>query len=229
MRLRFPTHDYGLRHGRGYQDLKYQFHRHLIDRMEEDKVRLDDWDKVAVARYVREEVGRYSAERQLALASADLDELTHEVVNELAGFGPLEGALADEQVSDIMVNGARHIFIERGGVLQEADLRFIDDAHVLRVIRRVLAPLGRRLDEANPMVDARLPDGSRINAIIPPPGLGRTVPVGAQVPQRPLARRRPPGLRDAQRTDARIPPTRRAGARQHPGERWHGLGQDTRS
>jgi Flp pilus assembly protein, ATPase CpaF len=168
MDIKWPGLDYSLKHTESYQDLKYSLHRQIIDRLEEDKVWLDEWERERIARYVREHVTHYAAERQLAVTSYDLDGLTEEVVDELIGFGPLQSLLADDQVNDIMVNGARHIFVERGGVLNHTDLRFIDDDHVLRVIRRIVAPLGRRLDESNPMVDARLPDGSRINAIIPP-------------------------------------------------------------
>src|SRR5690606_16438934 len=80
----------------------------------------------------------------------------------------LEELIRDDRINDILVNGAGPIYVERGGILNRTDLRFIDDEHVLRVIRRILAPLGRRIDESSPMVDARLPDGSRVNAIIPP-------------------------------------------------------------
>src|SRR5699024_11299142 len=94
--------------------------------------------------------------------------LVRDMIHEVAGFGPLEPLLADERINDILVNGPDSVFIEVQGVIQKAKIRFIDDDHVVRVIRRILAPLGRRLDEASPMVDARLPDGSRVNAIIPP-------------------------------------------------------------
>lgn len=87
---------------------------------------------------------------------------------ELLGFGPIEDLLADDSVSEIMVNGAKSIWVERDGRLFETDLTFIDDDHVRRIIDRIISPLGRRCDESNPMVDARLPDGSRVNVIIPP-------------------------------------------------------------
>ncbi|MGR9107272.1 MAG: CpaF family protein [Gammaproteobacteria bacterium] len=167
MNLHFG-HDYSLKNSESYQDLKYLLHRHLIDRIEDDKAPLADWNHDQTLRYVRERVSRYAADQKLAVTSYDLEDLTEEMVNELTGFGPLQGMLADDHISDIMVNGSRHIFVERNGQVSETDLRFIDDDHVLRVIRRIIAPLGRRIDESNPMVDARLPDGSRINAIIPP-------------------------------------------------------------
>ncbi|MGH8550456.1 MAG: CpaF family protein [Methylococcales bacterium] len=168
MNLKYFGQDYSLKHSENYQDLKYLLHRHLIDRIDEDKIPLADWTHEQILRYVRDQVTRYAANQQLAVTSYDLDDLTEEMVHEITGYGPLQGLLKDEHINDIMVNGARHIFVERNGQVSETDLRFIDDDHVLRVIRRIIAPLGRRLDESTPMVDARLPDGSRINAIIPP-------------------------------------------------------------
>jgi pilus assembly protein CpaF len=95
-------------------------------------------------------------------------QLFQQIVAEQFGYGPLEEFLADESINEIMVNGAGNIFIERGGALVETDRRFDDDHHVLRVIDRMLHPIGRRVDSDHPMVDARLPDGSRVNVIIPP-------------------------------------------------------------
>ena len=168
MGLKYPQYDYSLKHTETYQDLKYVLHRYLIDRVEEDNIPLNEWTPEQIQCYIYDHVSRYAGQRQLAVTSYDLDDLTEEMINELTGYGPLQSLLADDQISDIMVNGAQHIFLERNGKVQQADLRFIDDDHVLRVIRRIIAPLGRRLDESSPMVDARLPDGSRVNAIIPP-------------------------------------------------------------
>lgn len=164
----YSSNEYSLRASDNYQELKYLLHRFLIDCIEEDNVPLNEWNEEQIQRYVYDQVSRYSIQRQLAVTSYDLEELTEDMINELTGYGPLQSLLADDQVNDIMVNGAENIFVERNGKLQQANLRFIDDAHVLRVIRRIIAPLGRRLDESSPMVDARLPDGSRVNAIIPP-------------------------------------------------------------
>jgi pilus assembly protein CpaF len=98
--------------------------------------------------------------------------------SELLGLGPLEELLADESVSEIMVNGPQLIYVERQGKLQETELRFADEDHVRRIIDRIISPLGRRCDESTPMVDARLPDGSRVNAIIPPLALnGSTITI----------------------------------------------------
>ncbi|MGH8552185.1 MAG: CpaF family protein [Methylococcales bacterium] len=168
MNVKYFSQDFSLKQTETYQDLKYLLHRFLIDRIEEEKVPIADWTEEKALGYVKDHVSRYASSRQLAVSSYDLDNLSEEMVSELTGYGPLQALLNDEGVNDIMVNGSRHIFVERGGRVQETDLRFIDDDHVLRVVRRIIAPLGRRLDESNPMVDARLQDGSRVNAIIPP-------------------------------------------------------------
>ncbi|GBL53242.1 tadA ATPase [Pseudomonas citronellolis] len=158
-------------HEQEMQLLKMRLHRYIIDEIDEDGVNLLEGARPAVAQYVAEKVGEYAARRQLAISRYELDRLAEEVVDELTGFGPLEVLLRDPDISEILVNGPDRVFIEQRGRLYQSDLRFIDDRHVYRVIQRILAPLGRRLDESSPMVDARLPDGSRVNAIIPPVAL----------------------------------------------------------
>lgn len=159
------------RYDQDLQALKMRLHRYIIDEIDEDGMNLLEGARPAVAQYVSEKVNEYAARRQLAISRYELDRLAEEVVDELTGFGPLEILLRDPNISEILVNGPDRVFVEHGGRLYQSDLRFIDDHHVLRVIQRILAPLGRRLDESSPMVDARLPDGSRVNAIIPPVAL----------------------------------------------------------
>jgi pilus assembly protein CpaF len=108
-----------------------------------------------------------TASRQ-TLTARMRQQVLSEVFNEVRGFGPLQTLLDDEDVTEVMVNGPKVVFVERKGKLDEANKHFLNDAHVMRIIDKVIAPLGRRLDESMPMVDARLPDGSRVNAIIPP-------------------------------------------------------------
>ncbi len=96
------------------------------------------------------------------------EEIIAAVVDEIAGYGPIDPLVRDPQISEIMVNAPDLVYFERDGRLYESPLQFRDAAHVMRVVERILAPLGRRIDEASPMVDARLPDGSRVNVIIPP-------------------------------------------------------------
>ncbi len=107
-------------------------------------------------------------EESKPLSRAEKNRLYEQIVAEILGFGPLEELLNDESVSEIMVNGARNVYVERNGKLHKAPVSFESDEHLMRIIERIVAPLGRRIDESSPYVDARLPDGSRVNAVIPP-------------------------------------------------------------
>ncbi len=104
----------------------------------------------------------------LPLPRMERTRLLEAVIADVLAFGPIEPLLRDPTVSEIMINGPFQVWVERGGMLSRTDVRFEDDEHVRRIIDRIIAPLGRRCDEASPMVDARLPDGSRVNAVIPP-------------------------------------------------------------
>lgn len=151
-----------------YQQLKKSVHTYLIERLDEEGVEVEKATRESIQGFVQTSVSQYIANHRIPLATSDQNMLARETVDEIIGFGPLEPLLADEQINDILVNGAKVVFVEIAGVLQKVQTRFIDDDHVVRIIRRILAPLGRRLDESSPMVDARLPDGSRVNAIVPP-------------------------------------------------------------
>lgn len=151
-----------------YQQLKRQVHAYLVERLDEEGVEVERTEKSKLDAFVQVNVAQYINTHRIPLAASDQSMLARETMDEIVGYGPLEPLLADGQINDILVNGPRSVFVEVAGVLQKAHTRFIDDEHVMRIIRRVLAPLGRRLDESSPMVDARLPDGSRVNAIIPP-------------------------------------------------------------
>lgn len=124
---------------------------------------------------------RFLATCQVAgvnLSPADLQALEGEVLDELLGLGPLEPFLRDPSITEVMVNGCSKIFVEQKGRVVETDMRFDDDAHVMRIIDRIIRPLGRHVDRKSPMVDARLPDGSRVNAIIPPSAIdGPTITI----------------------------------------------------
>ncbi|HZJ92378.1 MAG TPA: CpaF family protein [Thiopseudomonas sp.] len=162
----------GFSHATGVdKDLKALLHRFIIDALEEDRDNLLDGPRVQLSHFVSDKVHDYTRRRQMAISRYEVDRLTEELVDELTGFGPLEVLLRDDSVSEILVNGPHNIFVERHGILHHSELRFMDDNHLLRVIQRILAPMGRRLDESSPMVDARMPDGSRINAVIPPVAL----------------------------------------------------------
>ncbi len=149
-------------------DLKAALHRYIIDELEHEEESPLEGPRSVLAGFVNARIQNYIKRRKLAVSRYEIDHLGEELVDELVGFGPLQALLDDDTVTEILANGAHNIFIERDGVLHRSDLRFIDDKHLQRVIQRILAPLGRRLDESSPMVDARTPDGSRVNAVIPP-------------------------------------------------------------
>ncbi|WP_043769068.1 CpaF family protein [Algiphilus aromaticivorans] len=151
-----------------YQDLKAKLHRHLIQLIEERDIDFDSWSTERIERFVTEQVRRYVVEQRLPVNARETEWLARDAHDELVGYGPLQELVDDDSVNDIVVNGPARVFVERDGVLESVPIRFANDRHVLRVIQRILAPLGRRVDESTPMVDARLPDGSRVNAIIPP-------------------------------------------------------------
>ena len=156
-------------HGHAEHDsLKRVLHRYIIEAIEETGKNLLEDARPALAHFVTDKVAEYVSRLHLAISRYEMERLAEEIVDELTGFGPLEVLLRDPAVTEILVNGPHRVFIERDGILHLSELRFIDDHHVERVMQRILAPLGRRLDESSPMVDARMPDGSRVNAIIPP-------------------------------------------------------------
>jgi len=146
--------------------LKRRIHAQLV--AESDAARLSRLPRPALAEQVAALVVRLLAEEGLALTGRQRDALVLAVVHELTGLGPLEPLLEDATVSEIMVNGPGNVYVERRGRLTRTEVVFDDDAHLRRIIERILAPLGRRADEASPLCDGRLADGSRINVILPP-------------------------------------------------------------
>ena len=151
-----------------YQSLKSALHRHLIDLIDERNLDIDAMSYAQVRQLCLEQVRRYVVDHKLPVNQREVEILSTDARHELIGYGPIQDLVDDDDIDDIVVNGPGQVFVERAGRLEEVALRFMDDAHVVRVIQRILAPLGRRVDESTPMVDARLPDGSRVNAIIPP-------------------------------------------------------------
>jgi pilus assembly protein CpaF len=146
--------------------MKSRLHRALINRMDLTKLNTLTPDQVHA------EVSRLAesvlAQEAMPLSASERDRLVNDVQHELFGLGPLEPLLADPTISDILVNSFRKIYIERRGKLEVTNVAFKDDEHLMRVIERIVSSVGRRIDESSPMVDARLKDGSRVNAIIPP-------------------------------------------------------------
>jgi pilus assembly protein CpaF len=149
-----------------YQEMKARLHRALINRMDLTKVNELAPDQL-YAEVSRMAEGVLNAE-SMPLSTIERERLVNEVRHELFGLGPLEPLLADSTISDILVNSHKRIYIERRGKLEPTNVAFRDDEHLMRVIERIVSSVGRRIDESSPMVDARLADGSRVNAIIPP-------------------------------------------------------------
>ncbi|KPF74986.1 type II secretion system protein E [alpha proteobacterium AAP81b] len=149
-----------------YTDLKVQMHQKLIERI--NLSALDGMSREQVGREIGDIVAEMLKEVNHALNLGERRQLVEDILDELLGLGPLEPLLKDPTISDIMVNSASMVFVERRGKIEEVGTRFANDAHLLRIIGKIVSGVGRRVDESSPMVDARLPDGSRINAIIPP-------------------------------------------------------------
>jgi pilus assembly protein CpaF len=148
------------------QDLRLRIHRKLIDTLDLTKLSNLEMERVRVEiRRILEDMVMAEA---IPLSRADRDRLVMEVQHEVFGLGPLETLMKDPEVSDILVNSANSVYVERYGKLEKTDVRFRDDAHLMQIIERIVTRVGRRVDESSPMVDARLADGSRVNAIIPP-------------------------------------------------------------
>jgi len=148
------------------QELKGRIHRKLVDRL--DLTRMETEDKETTREQVKVLVGELADEEEAILNYNDRQRLVCEVIDEVFGLGPLEVLLKDPTVTDILINGPRRIYVERGGRLHQTDVQFKDHAHLLHIIDKIVSAGGRRCDEVSPMVDARLPDGSRVNAVIPP-------------------------------------------------------------
>lgn len=149
-----------------FQSLKLVVHNRLFETL--DVTRLESLDSAVAQAKVGQAISRILDEEGSLLTDEDRNRLIDEVKNELLGLGPLEPLLWDDSISDILVNGSKQVYIERYGKLHPTTIRFQDDQHLMLVIDRIVSQVGRRVDEASPMVDARLRDGSRVNAIIPP-------------------------------------------------------------
>jgi pilus assembly protein CpaF len=153
---------------KAYQELKTRIHRKLIDKLDLSQIgAVPEQQLRAEVRRIVEELLNSEAD-ELPVAGVNRERLLAEIQHETFGLGPLEPLLADPTVSDILVNGHKQVYVERFGKLERTDTVFKDDDHLLHIIDRIVSQVGRRVDESSPMVDARLPDGSRVNAVIPP-------------------------------------------------------------
>ena len=151
---------------RVYQELKTGIHRDLQNKVDLEKVATvrDERTRLQVFAVVQELVSNLKT----PLSGRERERLSLEVLDEVFGLGPLEPLLQDPSITDIMVNGSKEVYVERGGMLEETNIMFKDDAHLMHIIDKIVSAIGRRVDESSPMVDARLADGSRVNVIIPP-------------------------------------------------------------
>src|SRR5687767_9952925 len=149
-----------------YLELRANVHRKLLNRLNLEALALTDRSRAESE--IRALLGQLLSEEGTPLSLSERDTLFVEVLDDVFGLGPLEPLLRDPAVSDILVNTYQNVFVERNGVLERVVASFQDDKHLLRVIDRIVSAVGRRIDDSSPMVDARLADGSRVNAIIPP-------------------------------------------------------------
>jgi pilus assembly protein CpaF len=149
-----------------YNELKSRVHYRLLDLL--DLARLASVDDAQLFQDIKRGIEIILGEENIALSLAEKERLARDIRDELLGYGPLEPLLNDSTISDILVNGYNSIYVERKGKLQRVSVRFKDNAHLLKIIEKIASGVGRRVDESCPMVDARLPDGSRVNAIISP-------------------------------------------------------------
>src|ERR1700676_1934097 len=152
--------------GKSFEELKRLIHSKLVDKL--DLSRVSDLAGDTLRREIRLVVERLCDTENPLLNRMERERLIDEVLDETFGFGPLEMLLKDPTISDILVNGPHKIYVERRGKLEKTEVKFRDNDHLLQIIDRIVSKVGRRVDETSPMVDARLPDGSRVNAIIPP-------------------------------------------------------------
>src|SRR5205085_6275648 len=163
---RGSTQGLGQQGSKSFEELKKHIHSKLVEKL--DFTRVKDLNSDALRRDIRRVVEHLCDTENPLLNRMERERLIDEILDETLGFGPLEALLKDPTISDIMINGPFTIFVERRGRIEKSDVKFRDNEHLLQIIDRIVSKVGRRVDETSPMVDARLPDGSRVNAIIPP-------------------------------------------------------------
>lgn len=159
-----------------FQQLKTRLHRQMVDAIDMSKAgQLPERD---LRLQLRALASHLCSQQSVNLSADDREGMVREIMDEIYGFGPIESLMQDTDVSDVLINGCDSVFIERNGMLERTDIRFANDEHLLHFIQRLVGRAGRRIDEVSPMVDAKLPDGSRLNAVIPPLALrGPTVSI----------------------------------------------------
>jgi pilus assembly protein CpaF len=166
--LTFQECSPGFEGSREYISIKTKAHEHLLGCVEKVGMEFSQWGEQRIKSFVETEIERFVQQQRLPINAHESQQIAHDLFKEINGLGPLDDLMSDHSVEDILINGHKQVFVSRHGVMQPQVLHFADDAHLLRIIQRVIAPLGRRLDESTPMVDARLSGGGRLNAVIPP-------------------------------------------------------------
>ena len=152
--------------GQSYQEIKFAVHKKMLDRLNMEAMASLPAERLRLE--IRPAVATLVNEETAPLSLIEKERLIEEVLDEVFGLGPIEPLLSDPTVSDILVTTHAMVYVERRGRLERTNIQFKDDAHLLRIIERIVSRVGRRIDDSSPMVDARLPDGSRVNAVIPP-------------------------------------------------------------
>jgi len=166
-----PAGSGGSRRDPVIDELRQKIHHHLIDELGPilyDK-RLSEDD---LRRRVHEQLHAALAQERAPLSAADKAQLIQDVSDDILGYGPIDRLLKDEEVTEVMVNGPGSVYVERFGKIEKTDATFVDEQHLRRIIDKIVGQVGRRIDEATPLCDARLPDGSRVNAVIHPLAIG---------------------------------------------------------
>ena len=154
-----------------YQELKLAIHRRIVDEMSEAEQQFltsNNHTRAEVEELITTYCQRVLDDNPMSVPRGERARIVADICDEILGLGPIEPLLKDETITEVMINGPKKIFVERKGKLQLTNVQFHDDAHLMTIIERIVAPLGRRIDESSPLVDARLADGSRVNAIVPP-------------------------------------------------------------
>ena len=173
-----------------YNELKLEVQNRLLEKLDTEQLRRIE-DEEAKKDFIRDAIEKVlitiGSERELSYSSVHHKRLVQEVLNEVIGLGPIEDLIQDDEVTEIMVNGPTQIYVERGGRLTLSDKEFRDDEHVMQIIDKIVAPLGRRCDESYPTVDARLKDGSRVNCVIPPLALNGPIITIRKFSKKPLS------------------------------------------
>ena len=154
-----------------YQELKLAIHRRIVDEMSDQEQQFlasNNHTRAEVEELISSYCQRVLDDNPMNVPRGERARIVADICDEILGLGPIEPLLKDDSITEVMINGPKKIFVERKGKLQLTNVQFHDDAHLMTIIERIVSPLGRRIDESSPLVDARLADGSRVNAIVPP-------------------------------------------------------------